>query len=240
MCLLILVRGVDPDYPLIVASNRDEHRERKAAPPGLFVGDVHRMISPRDRRAGGTWMALNENGMFVAITNVAGASEQPRSSSRGDLPHLALDQSDVASAVDAVRVRCGDEEFNPFQLLIADRDRARVVVFQQGRFEDVAVEETPAVLSNEHRLGELVLPQACSEAGPLDERIEEFKRILVDRGELTGHRILKKGGEYGTVSSSILAIPAVGILGVQWWYSAGEPDVTPYRNYGNLASRLQA
>ena len=72
MCLLILFRDVDPNFPLLVASNRDEHRERRASPPGLFVGRRHRMLSPRDRRAGGTWMAVSDTGGFAALTNLAG------------------------------------------------------------------------------------------------------------------------------------------------------------------------
>ncbi|MGA0870627.1 MAG: NRDE family protein, partial [Planctomycetota bacterium] len=56
MCLLITLVGVDPDHPSIVASNRDERRDRPSAPPGLFVGQKRRILSPRDREAGGTWI----------------------------------------------------------------------------------------------------------------------------------------------------------------------------------------
>ena len=73
---------------------------------------------------------------------------------------------------------------------------------------------------------------------PLEERVERLQQLLRDEGESTGHRILKKGGDYGTVSSSIIAVPDRDILGLSWWYAAGEPDVAAYRNYGNLAKRL--
>ncbi len=58
MCLLILLRGVDPEYPLIVASNRDEQRSRRSAPPGLFVGQNNRILTPPDRQAQGTRMGI--------------------------------------------------------------------------------------------------------------------------------------------------------------------------------------
>jgi uncharacterized protein with NRDE domain len=239
MCLLILLRGADPDFPLIVASNRDEHRERKASPPGLFLGVDHRILSPRDRVAGGTWMALNDQGMFAAITNLAGVPERPLETSRGELPHLAVDQSDVTSGMDAVRARCRDAEFNAFQLVVADGDRARVAVAANGTFDEIEIEDKVAVMSNEHRLGELVLPVTVGREAALEDRTEVLKEVLRDEGERTGHRILKKGGEYGTVSSSILAVPAGGLSGLQWWYAAGEPDVVRYRDYGNLARRLR-
>ena len=55
-----------PDYPvfLLVASNRDEERSRPSSPPGLWVGERRRILSPRDRRAGGTWLAVNDRGML--------------------------------------------------------------------------------------------------------------------------------------------------------------------------------
>jgi len=52
MCLLILIRRPAAEYPLVVASNRDEARNRQTAPPGLYVGERKRMLSPRDRVAG--------------------------------------------------------------------------------------------------------------------------------------------------------------------------------------------
>ncbi len=241
MCLLILLRGVDPRFPLIIAGNRDEHRDRKAAPPGLFVGDHRRMLSPRDRTAAGTWMAVNDGGMFAGITNFAGDPERTLTTTRGELPHLALDQSDLAAAVAAVRTRCTAEEFNPFQLVIADRTEATVLVHSNGRVRELAVEDPTVVLTNEHRLGGLALPPVPDVAAPdlrLDERVERLQQLLRDEGALTGHRILKKGGEYGTVSSSIIAVPDRDIRGMSWWYAAGEPDTVPYRDYGNLAKRL--
>ena len=107
MCLMILIQGLDPEFPLLVASNRDEDRSRKAAPPGLFAGERQRMLSPRDRRGGGTWLAVNQHGLFAGITNVAGAATRPLPGSRGVLPHLALDgalhREDLDGACRAVR-----------------------------------------------------------------------------------------------------------------------------------------
>src|SRR5688500_17186994 len=98
MCLLIVLLGVDPEFPLLVASNRDERRERRAAPPGLWVGERRRVLSPRDRRAGGTWLGVNDRGMVAGITNVHGAPRLELPTTRGALPHLALDQDDLEAA----------------------------------------------------------------------------------------------------------------------------------------------
>src|SRR5688572_16621251 len=127
MCLLIVLQGLDPDFPIFVASNRDEQRERKASPPGLWVGERHRVLSPRDRRAGGTWLGVNDRGMFAGLTNLAGVPAGVLPTTRGTLPHLALDQDDLDSAVAAVAQVTAAREHNAFQLVLADGTRARVL-----------------------------------------------------------------------------------------------------------------
>ena len=63
--------------------------------------------------------------------------------------------------------------------------------------------------------------------------------ILRQEVHASGHRILKGGnGPYGTVSSSLVAVPRRDPLRLVWRYAAGPPDVTPYRDYGNLGRRL--
>jgi len=50
----------------------------------------------------------------------------------------------------------------------------------------------------------------------------------------------QRGDGYGTVSSSLIAVPAQDPLALVWRYAAGPPDVTDYKNYGNLGRRLLA
>lgn len=241
MCLLIVLAGVDPDYRILVASNRDEARGRKAAPPGLFVGDRRRMLSPRDRTAGGTWLCVNDLGMFAGITNVAGPADRPGAVSRGQLPHLALDCDDLEAAVRAIEVAVEAQVFNAFQLILCDGDRTVVLLHEEGQLDRRGVSGGIAVVSNEHRLGELTIPGIESVAAPnltLDERFDRVRPILLRTGADGGHRILKQGGDYGTVSSSWLAIRPGWPRATVWKYALGPPDEVPYRNYGNLARRL--
>ena len=82
-------------------------------------------------------------------------------------------------------------------------------------------------------LAEATAPQP-SAAGQLDA----LQRLLADCGGEGHYPICKRGEEYGTVSSSLIAVPASDVLALQWRYAAGPPDATPYRDYGNLARRL--
>ncbi len=240
MCLLIVLNGVDADHPIIVASNRDELRSRLAAPPGLHVGERRRMLAPRDRLAGGTWMGVNDRGLFAGLTNMATAPEVTSERSRGLLPHLALDQDDMAASVAAIAAEVVRACYAGFQMLLADGTEARVLVHRGGQLEVSAHAKGALVLSNEHRLGELELPLLGKALGELEieHRFAILREILLDEGDQSGHRILKKGGDYGTVSSSLLAVDPRNHTALTWLYADGSPDECAYREYGNLARRL--
>src|SRR3954471_24208831 len=54
----------------ILTSNRDEKTFRKRAlPPQIYLHEDVRLIYPKDGDAGGTWIALNENGNVAVLLN---------------------------------------------------------------------------------------------------------------------------------------------------------------------------
>lgn len=241
MCLLIVLRGVAPEHPIVVAANRDERTDRPAAPPGLWVGTRHRMLSPRDRLAGGTWLAIDDRGRFAGITNIAGSPPVPEAPSRGHLPHLALDEPDLDSAVAAVRERIAQHAHSAFQLVLCDERRTVVMRHVAGRVSVIEWSPPALVVTNEHAPGVLQLRGLAAAAAPapaLEQRIEMLETVLRDRGGNGQHAVCKRGESYGTVSSSVLAIHANDPRRLVWRYAPGPPDVTPYRNYGNLGRRL--
>src|SRR5687767_15828178 len=76
MCLIVLGWRVHPDYPLIVAANRDEFHARPAA-PAAFWDDHPEILAGRDLEARGTWMGVSRTGRFAAVTNFR-AGPEPR------------------------------------------------------------------------------------------------------------------------------------------------------------------
>jgi len=243
MCSLFVLLRVDPDHPILVGANRDERRDRPSSPPGLWVGARRRVLSPRDRQAGGTWMGVNDRPWFAGLTNVAGGARDPAATSRGVLPHLVLDQDRFEDAEPAVAAAVAASAFNDFVLLLTDG--VRVVVWRHVA-RQLTVQRptaTTLTLSNEHELNQLDVPElaAARAAGlPLTERLDRLESILRDEGAAGGHRVLKRGGAYGTVSSSILAVPRRDPRKLVWRYAAFQPNPTPYRDYGNLGRRLLA
>src|SRR3954470_1237003 len=77
MCLIVFGWKAHPDYPLIVAANRDEFHGRPAA-AAAFWHDKPAILAGRDLEAKGTWMGVARNGRFAAVTNYRGATAADR------------------------------------------------------------------------------------------------------------------------------------------------------------------
>ncbi|MBM4063826.1 MAG: NRDE family protein [Planctomycetes bacterium] len=241
MCLLILLRGLHPDHPIVVAGNRDERADRKAAPPGLWLGARHRMLSPRDREAGGTWLAIDDLGRFAGITNVAGEPPVAGAPSRGHLPHLALDEPDLEAMEAAVRRRVAEAAHAAFQLVLCDAERTVVLRHVRGELRAIPWPDPVLVVSNAHAPGGLELTRlrpVLAEPCAVERRLDLLAPLLRDPGGAGGHQALQRGAGCGTVSSSLLAVPRGDPTRLVWRYAAGPPDKAPYRSYGNLGARL--
>ena len=84
MCLIVVGWRVHPDYPLVVAANRDEFYARPTAIAARWP-DVPQIIGGIDLEAGGTWLGITESGRFAAVTNVREPNMAKAASSRGAL-----------------------------------------------------------------------------------------------------------------------------------------------------------
>lgn len=128
MCTIIAAVGVWTGRPLVVAANRDEALDRPASEPRAWAaGEVadRAVLAARDLQAGGTWLGINDVGLFVGITNRR-AVPDPRRRSRGALVFAALGASHHAEARARIAaLNAGD--YNPFHLLFADREGASAI-----------------------------------------------------------------------------------------------------------------
>ncbi len=128
MCTLILLHRCVGAAPLFVAANRDEFLDRPAAPPALLEGDGPPVAAPLDLRAGGTWLGVNASGVFAALTNRPTRRPDPARRSRGLLVLDALAEDSAAAASDRL-ASLPVGLYNPFNLVVADADRAFVLVY---------------------------------------------------------------------------------------------------------------
>ena len=108
--------------PLLVGANRDEFFDRPSTSITVLATDGPRILGGRDERAGGTWLAVNESGVFAGLTNQPlGDRRDPTRRSRGELPLLLTGHVDARSAVDAFVASVTPSDYNGCWLLAGDR-----------------------------------------------------------------------------------------------------------------------
>ena len=119
MCLILFALQQHKDYPLVVIANRDEYyaRPTQAAhwwpdEPDVFAG--------RDLEAQGTWMGVNKNGRFAAVTNLReSGSSGPARLSRGKLTRDFLSGHESAE-VFLKDIEATANDYAGFNLLVGD------------------------------------------------------------------------------------------------------------------------
>lgn len=149
MCTLIL--GVDVTGPgtVIAGANRDEDPARASDPP-LVLLPHPRVVGGRDRRAGGTWLAVRETRALVAMLNRRDAAAPP--AARRSRGLLVLETAGVRSsdagpalaraALDHALAGLESAEYAPFSMVFAAPGACWMLAHEPGRPPRVA--EVPA------------------------------------------------------------------------------------------------
>ena len=118
MCLILVAHRAHPDYPLILAGNRDEFfaRPTLAAAPWIESNEV---VGGRDLERGGSWLAVSAARRMAAVTNVRnGGRRKTGTRSRGLLvSDFILSDLDPASFLQSVHAE--KEAYDGFNLLVS-------------------------------------------------------------------------------------------------------------------------
>lgn len=121
MCLILVAWRAHPDYPLVVAANRDEFFARPAAEAGWWP-DAPSVFAGRDLEAGGTWLGLGRDGRFAGLTNFRDPQRnRDGTPSRGALVADFL-RGRESTAEALARLQFEGPRYNAFNLLVSDGD----------------------------------------------------------------------------------------------------------------------
>ena len=119
MCLILLAWQAHPDYPLVVAANRDEFFSRRTAAAD-FWDDAPIVLAGRDLAAGGTWLGITRTGRFAALTNFRDPSRNKAGApSRGELVRRFLTGRQNAQNYLA-ELEAEADRYNGFNLIFGD------------------------------------------------------------------------------------------------------------------------
>jgi uncharacterized protein with NRDE domain len=255
MCTIIAAVQVWPGRPLVIAANRDEALDRPATDPRIWApGEVasRRVLAPRDLQAGGTWLGVNDAGVFVGITNRRAIPNRHRRS-RGELVFEALGASDQREARARI-AKLAATDYNPFHLLFADRSGASVLWSDGQRLHELELapgihyiteRSFDAAASGRHAILDHAAEQLA--AGPAPD-VDRWRSILADHGShrppgklairLDGVCVHARPLNYGTRSSTIIEFSDAREL--RFFHAVGRPCETPLVEQPEAVAQLLA
>ena len=240
VCTLAIYFRQSTNLPLVVAANRDEFYVRPTADPGLL--SVHPWtFGGQDLSAGGTWFGVNERRTIAGLLNRRSPEgPDPSRRSRGLLCLEALQQGGPDEVIAWLRTRAA-ADYNRFNLLVADSDRAFVTVNDGITLSIAELPPGLHVLTNTD-VGDPTCPRRA-------RAHQLFARLSLDgrsadslpaalRSILSDHDHAEAAGDptaalcvhtpaYGTRSSSIVAFArAQGRM--RFWHATGAPCAVDY------------
>jgi uncharacterized protein with NRDE domain len=239
MCSVIILSRPDHDWPILIASNRDEMHERPWEPPARHWPDRPEVVAGRDVLAGGSWLGINDFGVVAGILNRRNTlGPQAGKRSRGELVLDALDFADADAAV-AMLQELDAAAYRPFNMVVADNTRAYWLRNLGQEIEAVALLPGLSMITamdlndmssarTRHflpRWREAAVPDPG--AGDWDA----WSKVLQSReyepsGDVFDAMYIVSNTGFGTVSSSLMALPSVNHSdrAPVWRFLGGRPE----------------
>lgn len=233
MCLLLLQFRTMAAAPVLVAANREEFFNRPTDAPSLQPGSP-RVLCGSDRRAGGTWLGVNEHGLVVGVTNRMKGDLPAAPRSRGLLCRELLDRTTATEALEAAHEALARDPYAGVNVMCADRHRA-VVVHAGDRLETVELPPGVHLLTNADVNDPTDARQVYARSlwaarfPSTPARFVEAARQVLGQGpdETNQRTIILRGPDRGTVSSSIIALTSDPTQAA-YWFAPGSPDQQAY------------
>jgi uncharacterized protein with NRDE domain len=234
MCLIIVAWQTHPQYPCIIAANRDEFFSR-ATEAAHWWGSGQPILGGRDLAAGGTWLGIARSGRFAALTNYRTPQQK-----RADAPSRGMLVSDMLQSVgsvekDLAHLRTVGSNYNGFNMLVSDGKRLGVYESVSGS----GVILGPGVYGLSNHLLDTPWPkvqkaksQLQAALNGMDDPASALKILRDDRPapdaelprtgvSLEWERLLSsafvRGDDYGTRSSTVIRIDSDGTAFFDEW-----------------------
>lgn len=221
MCILFIAINQHKDYPLIVAANRDEFHQRPTK-SAHFWPQQPEILAGQDLKENGTWLGLNSQGDFSALTNIRSALPlNSDAKSRGELVQLSLQNPGLINKQWLVK---NSSLYNPFNLVYTQNNS--LYCFNSSSLEHTLLTDGFHAICNgtmddvwpKMAKGEMLLEQLISEQQELhsehlfaimqdptqapDELLPETGVGLEWERKLSS--IFIKSNEYGTRSTAVI------------------------------------
>jgi len=239
MSLIAVQYQLVPEAPVLVAANRDEKYDRGTAAPSIQSGKP-RVLCGTDEDAGGTWLGVNQNGLFVGVCVRPKMMPTFISRSRGLLCKDMLRTWSSQEAVDLCLEEVSSGKYNGANFIVADSEGGWAI--HAGDDSNAVPLEEGLNLIADHDLNDprdarvqlakrhLTLQTLDSPVKFLAIASKVFARAPAPEGRPS---IVIREQERGTVSSTLISLgkkPRDAIF----QYASGAPDKHRYEDFSPL------
>ena len=232
MCFVAVALRSHPEFPLVVAANRDEYFSR---PAELLTrwSSAPTVAAGRDLTAGGTWLGLSEDSRFAALTNcgTGSVSSAPGALSRGAIVRdFLLGHEPTVNAV-ASGALVHQSGYGGFNLIAGTSSKISILSNATKTYSEersgvfVLSNCVPQIQWPKTRIGKIRFTETLRSAVGVEDLKENLFALLADSHALEGvsdptqdddplrlvqRLIFVKGVEYGTRASSVIVIDRKG------------------------------
>lgn len=243
MCVLAIQFRTIDNAPILVAHNREEMCDRPTQPPRIQSGKP-RVVCGIDRKAGGTWLGVNQFGLLVVVANRPKINTPSEPRSRGLLCRELLSAPNAREAAEQAARELATGCYAGANYLCVDADYGAVVY---GGNTTEIIDLTPGLHlltngdlndANDQRQQfvrrQLTLQKLDSSVTFLAVASRAFAR----KPDASGRRgVIVSGAEYGTVSSTLLSLPSKNQNAI-YQYAPGPPCDVAYDDCSALLRQV--
>ena len=223
MCTLLILYRPKNKWPLIIAGNRDEMKDRPWLPPGKHWSKCNGIIAGKDLTAGGSWLGINTNGLVATILNRTNSlGPDIEKNSRGKIIIDILKNKTLDAALNYIKL-LDITKWKPFNLFLAnnkkaywvkssDKDALSINIIPEGKHfldsYDINSNQSERYLYNNNRF------KVLNDPNPDSLEWKEWINLLAEKSYPKGKPFAamnitnKYKKNYGTLSSAIIALPS--------------------------------
>ncbi len=239
MSLLAVLYRLVPDSPILVAGNREECFDRKCPTPTIQSGKP-RILASVDNSTGGTYLGVNQHGMFCGAIPRRKPVDPISPKSRGSLCRDMLKTGSARQSVDLALEALHSGQYRGVNYVVADSESGWVI--HAGNEINVVELEDGLSIIGSNDLDD-----------PRDERVSLARRLLTlqmldspvkflavaskvfSRAPMGSNRpsMVIRNRDFGTVSSTLIALgkkPRDAI----YQYANGSPDQVKYEDFSPM------